>query len=177
MHSDRVVYLEEWVALLSISTRFDFEKIRSRAIDEIDSDRHTFYAERNLNYRQRRWELDPITKIALAMKHDVPEWLAPAYEQLCRRIKPLDEQEGEKLGMKIVTMVMRAREAVREQHSDGRRSPIGFAPVWPTGPPVPPSPSPPPPPEYHSYSHQMVSRVVQEVFFPKPPSKPSNSSV
>ena len=50
MHEDYDPTLDEWVALLSISTRFGMEKIRQRAIYQIDDE---------------EFEVDPIEKILL----------------------------------------------------------------------------------------------------------------
>jgi hypothetical protein len=102
MHDDRIVPLEDWVAVLSISTRFDFEKIRNRAIAEIDSGQHILRGGSGA-------QLDPVTKIVLAEKHDVPQWFEPAFRALCQRAEPIDELEGEKLGIKVTTRLMEER--------------------------------------------------------------------
>jgi hypothetical protein len=150
MHDTRKVPVEEWVALLSISDRFDFQKIVSRAIREIDTAEYKFLAGRR--FRGLGEKLDPITKIALALKHDVTAWLAPAYEELCQRVEPIDEREGEILGMKLATMVMRARELVRDRDTERRcrlQAMVGR-----------------PPPTDRPYPASIVHNVVQEVFFP-----------
>ena len=94
------VTLEEWIALLATSTRFQFPRIRRWAIREITA---------------RFSNLDAVTVIVLATKHDIPQWLAPAYAELCRRPDPLDDSEAEQLGAVICARVGRAREAIRDE--------------------------------------------------------------
>lgn len=146
MHG-RVILLEECIDLLSISTRFDFEAIRQRAIHDIDYP-HPF-----------RRPLDPINKIVLAEKHDIPKWLAPAYAALCQRANPLELWEAQKLGMEKTVLLHRAREAVRELAPG---SPV--TPCYAYEPPLP-QPSIPSEP-YQPYSASGVARIVSEVFFP-----------
>ncbi len=98
MYARVIVSLEDWIALLSISTRFVFDKIRDMAILEISSRM-----------------LDPIKKITLANKYNIPQWLSPAYVDLCKRPEPLNDDEAETLGLKTVVRVARAREIVRDK--------------------------------------------------------------
>ncbi|KIP04823.1 hypothetical protein PHLGIDRAFT_36731 [Phlebiopsis gigantea 11061_1 CR5-6] len=88
----------EWAALLSISTRFAFDKIRARAISVLAPSSHTF----NL--------LDSVDAIVLALKHDVPQWLETAYVLLTLRDEPLDDAEAAKLGLATTVRLARARE-------------------------------------------------------------------
>ena len=92
--------LDEWIALLAVSTRLQFQRIRRWSIREITAQFHN---------------LDAVTVVVLATKHDVPQWLAPAYAELCRREDPLDDSEAEELGAAITARVGRAREAIREE--------------------------------------------------------------
>ncbi|THH32834.1 hypothetical protein EUX98_g1333 [Antrodiella citrinella] len=89
---------EDWIALLSLSTRYVFDKIRDLAIQELSMK-----------------VLDPIKKIVLADRHNVPQWLSAAYVDLCKRPEPLTEREADELGLKTVVRVARAREIVREK--------------------------------------------------------------
>jgi hypothetical protein len=72
------------------------EKIRNRTIRELG----------NAN-------LDPVDKITLAVDYDVPDWLKPAYIDLCRRAEPIREEEAEKLGLGMTVKLARAREKAR----------------------------------------------------------------
>lgn len=98
MYSRTIKTLEDWIALLSISTRFVFDKIRDMAITELSSTM-----------------LDPIKKITLATKYNIPQWLSSAYVDLCKRPEPLNDEEAETLGLRNVVRVARAREAVRDK--------------------------------------------------------------
>ncbi|PCH36776.1 hypothetical protein WOLCODRAFT_83062, partial [Wolfiporia cocos MD-104 SS10] len=89
--------LDDWKALLSISSRFVFDKIRERAIDAV---------------RTHVPPLDPVERICLAAKHDIPEWLSPAYTELCMRDDPLSDAESDKLGSITAACLARAREQI-----------------------------------------------------------------
>jgi hypothetical protein len=115
VHDDISRSSGEWRHLLSISTRFKMDKVRNRAIREI-----------------RDFPLDPVDKIVLAVKNNIPEWLKPAYVELCQREEPIREEEAEKLGLGTAMKLARAREYVRD-------------PMW-----VVRNPAPKPPPSVPS---------------------------
>ena len=103
----------EWIALLSISTRYAFDRIRDRAIAAL-APGPTPYSSHVLN---------PVDMIALALKHDIPQWLETAYVLLCMRENPLEEEEGERLGVLTTIRLAKARERFwKEQaaQSEGR---------------------------------------------------------
>lgn len=104
----------DWIDLLAISSRYDFEKIRKRAIKELENAKPA---------------TDPVTKVMLALKHDIPEWLQPAYILLCERPEPLEEAEAEKLGISTTIKVAKAREKFHSNY--------GFGYGYGTGYPVP----------------------------------------
>lgn len=89
---------EEWVRLLSIATRYGMERIRTRALHELE-------------YLP---PLDPIQKITLARKHDVREWLLPSYVALCLRRQPLNVLEAVELGLETMVLIAMGRESVRD---------------------------------------------------------------
>ena len=95
MHDEYAPTLESWVSLLAFSTRFFCDKIRARSIRELEA-------------IQSR--VDPIERIVLAVRHNVPQWLSGAYQELCQRQDSLSEAEGERLGLSTVIKLMRARE-------------------------------------------------------------------
>jgi len=95
MHDEYTFTLESWVSLLSFSTRFICDKIRARSIRELEA-------------IQSR--VDPIERIVLAVRHNIPQWLSGAYQELCQRHDSLSEQEGERLGLAAVIKLMKARE-------------------------------------------------------------------
>ncbi|KAH7910894.1 hypothetical protein BJ138DRAFT_1151832 [Hygrophoropsis aurantiaca] len=99
MYKQPLESVDEWVDLLSISTRYGMENVRERALEELDS----------------LPPLDPIRRIVLAKKHDVLEWLIPAYAALCRRVEPLTVSEAIEIGLETTVFLATAREKVRER--------------------------------------------------------------
>ena len=95
MHDEHTFTLESWVSLLAFSTRFICDKIRARSIRELEA---------------IQVQVDPIERIVLAVRHNIPQWLSVAYQELCQRQDSLSEEEGEKLGLSTVIKLMRARE-------------------------------------------------------------------
>ncbi|KAI0694140.1 hypothetical protein BC835DRAFT_1032678 [Cytidiella melzeri] len=89
--------LEFWTNLLSISTRFCFDMVRARAIAEIDSSSL----------------LNPVDRLYLAKKHDVPEWLQPAYFSICKRSEPLEVWEAQRIGWETAIVLAQVRESMR----------------------------------------------------------------
>jgi hypothetical protein len=148
MHDDFKLSLRDWIFILSVSSRYDMDKIRQRAIQEI------------ISYRYPR--IDPIEKIVLAEKHNIPDWLAPAYASLCQRANPLEEWEAERLGVGVTVKLARAREAVREGRPSAPSSPPPES-DWPTISPAMPAHVVE---DYEPYNARYVKRVVNEVFWP-----------
>ncbi|OAX42256.1 hypothetical protein K503DRAFT_683751 [Rhizopogon vinicolor AM-OR11-026] len=105
---------EEWIKLLSISTRYSMERIRTRALQELE------YIP----------PLDPIRRIALARKYDVREWLLPSYVTICLRRQPLNVLEAVELGLETMVLIAMARESVRDPGTlkafDDARSSVGY---------------------------------------------------
>ena len=97
MHGDTPRSLEDWTRLLSISHQFGIEKIRNRAITALED-----------------MGLGPVERIVLAVNHDIPAWLKPAYVDLCQRKEPLREDEARKLGWSTTVKLACARERLRE---------------------------------------------------------------
>lgn len=96
--------------------------------------------------------MDAVVMIVLAMKYDVPEWLAPAYNMLCRRSYPLNDVEAEQLGSRITARIGRAREVVREEAFRAfqrRRYGMRFTM------------------DPYEIEEQLIARVVQQVFWPE----------
>jgi hypothetical protein len=98
MYDTYNISLDEWISLLSISTRFNFDKVRQRAIREIDSS------------ERYRGQLSPVDKIVLAKKFGVPSWLDPCYEALRDRPSGLNDEEAENLGAKTTNHIWKMRE-------------------------------------------------------------------
>jgi hypothetical protein len=98
MYQPSIVSPQDWVALLSISTRYVFDAIRELAILEISKQVH-----------------DPVKKISLANKYNIPHWLPLAYVELCKRPDPITDWEAEILGLRSVVRLARARELARDR--------------------------------------------------------------
>lgn len=98
MHDDRIVAVDDWIALLSITTRLIFPKVRERAIKELTSCLE---------------QINPLDLIALAVKYDVPQWLKPAYHRIVIRQNPIEYNEAEKIPFLVTLMLMRSRERCR----------------------------------------------------------------
>lgn len=94
-------------ALLSISTRFMFQKIRDMVIQEIEKD--TKYT-----------SISAVDRVVLAKKCDVPQWLEPAYMVIASRASPLEPEEGEKLGWDLTLKLCKVRERHRDEWIQSR---------------------------------------------------------
>ena len=122
MHDDYVASLADWIAMLSISTRLLFEKLRERAIKEITT---------------RLDQVDPFELIGLAVKYHVDQWLKPAYRRIvATNFNPITHQEALKIPFHMAVMLMRSR----EQYWNYNRK--NFAQIvdgiaWPRGYPDP----------------------------------------
>ena len=109
MHDDYKPTVNDWIALLSISTRLNFPKIRERAIKELTV---------------RLEEIDSFDLIGLAVKYDVQQWLMPAYRRIVTRHNLITHEEAQKVPFPMAVMLMRSR----EQHWKDSRSPRHYSP-------------------------------------------------
>lgn len=97
MDYERRVSLDEWLALLSIAHRYDFPRIRQRAIREVD---------------EARPPLDAMRRLCFARKQQIASWLLVAYVHLCQRRDFVDDEDAEVLGLLDTARLARARERV-----------------------------------------------------------------
>jgi len=95
MHDDYVASLTDWIAILSISTRLIFDKVRERAIKEITAQLD---------------QIEPFELIGLAIKFDVEQWLKPAYRRIVTRANLITHAEAAKVPFPMAVMLMRSRE-------------------------------------------------------------------
>jgi hypothetical protein len=108
MHDDYNASLTNWIAILSISTRFIFEKVRERAIREIT---------KCLD------EIEPFDLIGMAIKYDVETWLKPAYRRIVTRNSLITHKEALRVPLPMAVMLMRSREQHwKYPHSGSRGS-------------------------------------------------------
>lgn len=56
------------------------------------------------------WDNDIVSKILVAQKYSIDDWLAPTYERLIRREEPLTLSEMESLGFTFVAKITKIRE-------------------------------------------------------------------
>lgn len=124
MHDDYTPSLTDWIAMLSISTRLIFEKVRERAIKEITA---------------RLDDIEPFELIGIAVKYDVERWLKPAYRRIVTRSALITHQEALKVPIPMAVMLMRSREQYWKDYGNYRTQQwLGQAPdtnIWPRGPP------------------------------------------
>ena len=103
MHDDYVATLADWVAMLSISTRLRFEKVRERAIKEVTA---------------RLDKVEAFELIRLATKFDVEQWLKPAYSRIVARAKLITLAESVKIPAHVTIILTRSRERYWKQSSN-----------------------------------------------------------
>ncbi|KZV76530.1 hypothetical protein PENSPDRAFT_422682 [Peniophora sp. CONT] len=102
-HNFYVVYtanytrLEDWYAVLKLSTRWSFDALRNRAISSLEK------------------LITPSEKLFLARAYDVPQWCIPAYTLLALRADPLSVAEVRRLDAEDVVLVTSAREDILHQ--------------------------------------------------------------
>ena len=102
MHDDYVASLTDWIAILSISTRLIFEKVRERAIKEITAQLD---------------QVEAFDLIGLAIKFDVEQWLKPAYRRIVTRDNLITHAEAAKVPFPMAVMLMRSREQFWKSNS------------------------------------------------------------
>lgn len=83
----------EWLAVLNLSNMWGFTRIRQAAIDKLQ-DR----------------DIDLVTKIEIAHKFDIREWLYNSYLTLGKREEPLTVDEGMRLGFDFALKMAQVRE-------------------------------------------------------------------
>ena len=89
--------LEQWSAILDLSTRWGFTSIRDLAIRCI---------------RKKR-PLDPLKKLLLARQNNVDKWIQPALLELCQRPQPLSLEEARLMDFEDVILVGSVRQTAR----------------------------------------------------------------
>ncbi|KAJ7145919.1 hypothetical protein C8R44DRAFT_601213 [Mycena epipterygia] len=89
---------DDWTAILSLATRYAFPAIRTLALRELGA----------LSMEDK--DMDPVSKIALLAKYDVPrQWAYGAFVALCARQGALELEEGRRLGVEMTVLVAGAR--------------------------------------------------------------------
>jgi hypothetical protein len=86
---------EEWASVLKLSTMWEFQNIRARAIKALESP---------------TLSMDLVDKIVIARNFNVSAWLVPSLNALVQREKSLDLSEGNRLGLEWTLKVAELRE-------------------------------------------------------------------
>ena len=89
------ITLQQWMHILSITSVFQFDNIRERAIREIT---------------KHEPSLDAMQEIELALKHEVRQWALEGLAKLLLRPEVLDEDEALRLPLCMVVKLWKARE-------------------------------------------------------------------
>ncbi|KAL0564034.1 hypothetical protein V5O48_018022 [Marasmius crinis-equi] len=136
--SEGPAVLQDYVDLLSIASRFECTNARRHAIKGIDA-------------------LQPsaIDRVAFADQFDVPQWLLPAYVDLCKRNEPLKEAEAMRIGFQKTCLIAKAREIIRSsEHTRGILVSQFYRKLdgldWPPG----------------VFEEERVTKIIMEVFWP-----------
>ncbi|KAJ7596037.1 hypothetical protein C8J56DRAFT_1116439 [Mycena floridula] len=89
---------EEWISVLNLASKWDFESIRELAIAHLEllmpSNRH-------------------VDRITVGHKYEISSWLVSAYMALCIREEPLSLEEGMKLGIEDTVRCGQVRHKIR----------------------------------------------------------------
>ncbi|EJU03308.1 hypothetical protein DACRYDRAFT_115496 [Dacryopinax primogenitus] len=110
-HGDlTAISADGWVQILDMATMFDFERIRSNAINVLSRCP------------------DPMFKLTVADRFDVDEWRLSCYAELCMRPAFFTEAEMQQMGPETAALLVHARELVR---SHLFRRAHGHAAPWP----------------------------------------------
>jgi hypothetical protein len=144
---------EEWISILKLASKWEFQSLQKRAISELDS------------------IATPIEKVVLGREYDIPELRLPAYIDLCKSLVPLTEDDGERLGLQDVIKIYRVRQElwgrdINPVSSEDILAKVRthFLPLRPSPPPsrinpsLPPQIPPSPPPLDLPPSPQLVAR-------------------
>lgn len=84
---------EEWISVLKLSTLWGFSDLRENAIGELS------------------WStMDPISRVELARKYRVKEWLLAGYRDLVKRPASISMEESERLGWRTAIQLYQLRE-------------------------------------------------------------------
>ncbi|KAG8909808.1 hypothetical protein FRC02_007573, partial [Tulasnella sp. 418] len=98
------VSLDQWKAVLHLSTMWEHEKLRQLSINKIDS-----------------LKLPPLESLGLATKCRVEKWIKPAAVGLCLRPWSLSFEEGERLGFHFFAGLCNIRECCLSMQFPGAK--------------------------------------------------------
>jgi len=89
---------EDWVIILDLATRWEFQDVRELAITQLDG-----------------MKFDAVDKLEVMKKYKVDsQWGYSAITELCSRTHPLTVEEGRKLGIELSINICRIRERLEK---------------------------------------------------------------
>jgi len=91
--------IEHWCSVLEVATKWEFDSVRALAIRKLDEEPQS--------------AIPPADRISMALKYRVEEWLLSPYVELVSRPTPVSLEEGRKLGIEDVVLLMKAREDIK----------------------------------------------------------------
>ncbi|KAI5988166.1 hypothetical protein EDD15DRAFT_2199112 [Pisolithus albus] len=86
-----------WISVLKLSRMWQMEEIRRAALN-------------NLKYSAV--QKGAVEKLALALKHDIKDWIILGVEELARRPEPISVEDTEVLGLEVALKVAAVRESL-----------------------------------------------------------------
>jgi len=96
---------EEWVSVLHLATRWEFNDIRMLVIKELQT-----------------LPMDPIDKIVLSAQYGITNsWALKAYAAICQRTRPISVEEARKLGVETAARIAQIRERLLRRVTPARR--------------------------------------------------------
>ena len=94
----RASTVDEWVTILGLATRWEFNDVRELSINRLGE-----------------MEFDAVDKLAVMIKYDIDrQWGYNAIVELCSRTTPLTVDEGRLLGIEMSITISRVREKLEK---------------------------------------------------------------
>ncbi|KAI0317377.1 hypothetical protein OF83DRAFT_148339 [Amylostereum chailletii] len=110
MHDDFSSFnITRWTDLLVITSKYQFDKIRARAIAELS---------------KKENDLDPVDEILLSQKCDVPEWILLALVKLVVKTETPSNADASRLPFDLLMNLWRAREEFKVAEATPRSGPL-----------------------------------------------------
>ena len=91
----------EWLSVLHLAHMWGFMKIRQASIEQLQNDK-----------------TDLITRIELAHRYDIREWLFTSYVELGKRPEPISVDEAKRLGYEFAIKMAQVREMLYKDKID-----------------------------------------------------------
>ncbi|KAL1739654.1 hypothetical protein HDZ31DRAFT_7079, partial [Schizophyllum fasciatum] len=88
---------EEWTSVLRLADKWSFADLKVFALEGLES-------------------ASPVDRIIVARESDLPDWLLPAYRDLCFTPEPLVLEDAERLGFPAFVALNQNKEKSRRDH-------------------------------------------------------------